>query len=179
MGDPANTKPIGIDSTRHDWQTIGYWAGLRASQPLATDDSLNFLRIGHPSPVLIKYWEVGNEVYKNGYYGGQGTEEDLHAPYPKDPKDNEKQRRKNANLSPDAYANNLLQYIKAMKAVDNRIKVGASLDIPLSGDWNTSGDWVQDPITRKWVQKGTGDAAGLGGTKYAVTGDRVRHHSLD
>jgi len=65
--------------------------------------------------VLIKYWEVGNEVYKNGYYGGQGTEEDLHAPYPKDPRDNEKQRRKNANLSPDTYGKNLLQFIKAMK----------------------------------------------------------------
>jgi alpha-L-arabinofuranosidase len=64
MGDPANTKPIGKDSTGHDWQTIGFWAGLRASQPLASDDGLNFLRIGHPNPVLIKYWEVGNEVYR-------------------------------------------------------------------------------------------------------------------
>jgi hypothetical protein len=162
MGDSANTKPIGKDSSGHDWQTISYWAGLRASQPLASDDGLNFLRIAHPNPVLIKYWEVGNEVYKNGYYGGQGTEEDLHVPYPKDPKENEKQRRRNPNLSPDTYGNNLLQYIKAMKAVDGRIKVGASLDIPLSGDWNTSSDWVQDPITKKWVQKGTAEAAGIG-----------------
>ena len=170
MGDPANTKPIGKDSTGHDWQTIGYWAGLRASQPLASDDGLNFLRIGLPNPVLIKYWEVGNEAYKNGYYGGQGTEEDLHAAYPKDPKDNEKQRRKNANLSPDAYGNNLLQYIKTMKAVDGRIKVGASLDIPLAGDWNTSGDWVQDPITTKWVEaKGTG----LGGPQKNFDGSRL------
>jgi hypothetical protein len=165
MGDPANAKSIGKDAAGHDWQTVGYWASLRAGQQLATDDGLNFLRIGHPNPVLIKYWEVGNEVYKNGYYGGQGTEEDLHAPYPKDPRENEKQRRRNPSLSPDAYANNLLQYVKAMKAVDNRIKVGASLDVPLTGDWNSSGDWVQDPITRKWVQKGTGEAVGLGGTQ--------------
>ena len=163
MGDPTNTKPIGKDASGHEWQTVGYWASLRASPPLANDDGLNFLRIGHSTPVLIKYWEVGNEVYKNGYYGGQGSEEDLHAPYPPDPKDNEKQRKRNPALSPDAYGNNLLQFIKAMKAVDGRIKVGASLDVPLAGDWNSSGDWVQDPITRKWVQKGTGDAAGLGG----------------
>ncbi len=163
MGDPANTKPIGKDSTGHDWQTIGYWAGLRASQPLASDDGLNFLRISHPNPVLIKYWEVGNEVYRNGYYGGQQTEQDLHAPYSKDPKENEKQRRKNPNLSPDSYGNNLLQYIKAMKAVDGRIKVGASLDVPLAGDWNLSGDWVEDPShPGKYVQKGTAEAAGLG-----------------
>ena len=70
MGDPANTKTIGKDASGRDWQTVGYWAGLRASQPLATDDGVNFLRIAHPTPVLIKYWEVGNEVYKNGYYVG-------------------------------------------------------------------------------------------------------------
>jgi len=162
MGDPANTKPIGKDATGHDWQTVGYWASLRTSQPLVSDDGLNFLRIGHPNPVLIKYWEVGNEVYKNGYYGGPGTEEDLHAPYPKDPKENEKQRRKNRALSPDAYGTGFVEYSKAMKAVDNRIKVGASLDIPLSGNWDTSSDWVQDPVSGKWVQKGTAEAAGLG-----------------
>jgi len=163
MADPSNTKPIGKDTYGNDWHTVGYWASLRASQPLPNDDGLNFLRISHPNPVLIKYWEVGNEVYRNGYYGGQQTEQDLHAPHSKDPKDNEKQRRKNPNLSPEAYGNNLLQYIKAMKAVDARIKVGASLDIPLAGDWNLSGDWVEDPShPGKYVQKGTAEAAGLG-----------------
>lgn len=167
MGDPSNSKPIGKDSSGHDWRTIGYWASLRASQPVASDDGLNFLRIGHAAPVPIKYWEVGNEVYKNGYYGGQGTEEDLHAPYPKEayPKeanDTEKQRRKNPNLSPDAYGKALLEFSKAMKAVDGRIKVGASLAVPLSGNWDTSADWVQDPVTGKYVQKGTAEAAGLG-----------------
>ncbi len=148
----------------HDWQTIGYWASIRASQPLASDDGLNFLRIAHPSPVLIKYWEVGNEVYKNGYYDGNGAEQDAHAQYAKDPKDNEKQRKRNPALSPDAYGNALLQFAKAMKAVDNRISVGASLDIPLAGDWNSSGDWVPDPQhPGKYVQKGTVEAAGLGG----------------
>jgi len=57
---------------------------------MPSDDGMNFLRIGHPEKVLVKYWEVGNEVYQNGYYGGQDNEEDLHAPYPKDAKDNEK-----------------------------------------------------------------------------------------
>lgn len=161
MGDPSNNLALGKDSSGHDWQTVSYWASLRSAQPLSSDDGLNFLRIGHPDKVLIKYWEVGNEVYQNGYYGGQGNEEDLHAAYLKDAKDNEKQRRKNPNLSPEAYGKALLEYSKAMKAVDGRIKVGAALDIPLSGDWNTS-DWLQDPITKKWVQKGTAEAAGLG-----------------
>jgi hypothetical protein len=46
-----------------NWQTVGYWASLRAAAPLAHDDGLNFLRINHPAAFNIQYWEVGNEVY--------------------------------------------------------------------------------------------------------------------
>jgi alpha-L-arabinofuranosidase len=162
MGDPSNGRLIGKDGSGHDWQTVGFWASLRASHPLATDDGLNFLRIAHTNPILIKYWEVGNEVYRNGFYDGSGSENDLHAPYAKDPKDNEKQRKRNPALSPDTYGNAFLQFSKAMKAVDARIKIGVSLDVPLTTDWNTSADWVQDPISGKWFQKGTAEAAGLG-----------------
>lgn len=62
-----------------------------------------------------KYWEVGNELYGNGYYGN-GWEADEHA-----------------DKSPRAYANNVLDYITAMKAVDPTIKVGAVLTTP--GNW--------------------------------------------
>jgi hypothetical protein len=48
-----------------DWQTAGYWAGLRAATPLATDDGLNFLRIGRAAPFAFHYFEVGNEIYGN------------------------------------------------------------------------------------------------------------------
>jgi hypothetical protein len=46
-----------------NWQTAGYWASLRASAPLATDDGLNFLRLNHTAPFGIHDWEVGNELY--------------------------------------------------------------------------------------------------------------------
>jgi hypothetical protein len=68
----GNTTPIGNgqewnDSTNAyqtvNWQTAGYWASLRAAAPLAKDDGLNFLRLNHPSPFNIQYWEVGNEEY--------------------------------------------------------------------------------------------------------------------
>lgn len=150
-GNPTDTNVIGKDSTGYDWQTVSYWASLRASQPLPTDDGKNFLRIGHAQPLNVKYWEVGNEVYKNGYYGGEGQELDLHAPYPKDLKENEKQRRKNANLSPAAYAKAVLAYVKAMKAVDSRIKVGASVDSPVPNSWDIQ-EWTQDPVSGKYVQ---------------------------
>jgi len=150
-GNPTDTSVIGRDSTGFDWQTVGYWASLRASQPLATDDGRNFLRIAHPQPLNVKYWEIGNEVYKNGYYGGEGGELDLHAPYPKDARDNDKQRRRNANLSPAAYAKALLAYSKAMKAVDGRIKVGASVDSPVPNAWDVQ-EWTLDPVSGKYVQ---------------------------
>jgi len=155
-GLPADTKAIGKDSAGNDWETVGYWAGLRASAPLPTDDGKNFLRIQHPAPFGIRYWEVGNEVFENGYFGGVGQEEDLHAAYPKDAKENAKQRKKSAALSPEAYGKNFQQFAQAMKAVDPRIKVGVSLDKPVAGQINRSADrqYIQDPITGKYVQEG-------------------------
>ena len=47
-----------------NWQTVGYWASLRAAAPLGTDDGLNFMRLNHSAPFTsTKYWEVGNEQY--------------------------------------------------------------------------------------------------------------------
>jgi hypothetical protein len=63
----------------------------------------------------IKYWEVGNEVYGNGFYGS-GWETDQHS-----------------SKSPDTYAANYLQFASAMKAVDPSVKVCAVLTTP--GFW--------------------------------------------
>ena len=75
-----------------------------------------------------KYWEIGNENYGNGYYGAD-WEADNHA-----------------SKSPTTYANNVLQYASAMKAVDPTIKIGAVLTLP--GNWpdgvvasGDSADW--------------------------------------
>jgi len=129
-GDSADTKKIGEDSAGHDWKTVGYWATLRSSAPLTSDDGVNFLRISHPQSLHIRYWEIGNEVFGNGFYmkdGQNNTEEDLHAAYGKDPKENEKLRRGNSKLSPAAYGNAIVEYARAMKAVDPSIKIGAVL----------------------------------------------------
>ena len=132
-GDPADSKVIGKDSTGYDWKTVGYWATVRASQPLADDDGLNLLRIGHPKPLNIKYWEIGNEVFGNGYYADEqngGYEEDLHAPYAVIAKDSDKIRHGNPALSPAAYGKGVVAFSKAMKAVDPGIKIGAVLFNP-------------------------------------------------
>jgi hypothetical protein len=131
-GDPASAAVLGKDSTGNDWKTVGFWAAMRASQPLASDDGYNFLRIGHPQPLGMKLWEIGNEVYNNGWFGGDhATETDLHAPYPASQKEND-QRRKNPNLSPEYYGARLKEFSKAMKAVDPGIQIGGSLTIPVN-----------------------------------------------
>ena len=62
----------------------------------------------------IKYWEIGNELYGNGTYGAD-WESDKHA------------------QGPASYAQNSLQFISAMKAVDPTIKIGIVLTTP--GNW--------------------------------------------
>ena len=69
----------------------------------------------------IKYWEIGNEVGGNGYYGGSGWEYDLHYPY-------NGNRNAQPSLSPAAYGQNSLQFINAMKAQDSSIKCGIGFD---------------------------------------------------
>jgi hypothetical protein len=82
-GSPSDTTVIGNglewnDSTGQwqqvNWQTVGYWASLRAAKPLGTDDGYNFLRINHPNPFSgIRYWEVGNEEYGGWEVDHHGT----------------------------------------------------------------------------------------------------------
>ncbi|MGW1510878.1 cellulose binding domain-containing protein [Streptomyces sp. NPDC002394] len=63
----------------------------------------------------IKYWEIGNEVYGNGEYGAK-WEYDTHG-----------------SKSATTYANNVLQYVSAMKAADPSVRIGAVLTTP--GYW--------------------------------------------
>ena len=123
-GSTTSTVSIGADSKGTNWQTVAYWANLRAAAPLATDDGLNKFRISHPTPFGIKYWEVGNELYGNGwYYGGCGWEADMHVPYPATGSTCTG-RMGNAALSPAAYGAAVRAYGQAMKAVDSTIKIG-------------------------------------------------------
>ncbi|MGD0813570.1 MAG: hypothetical protein ABSA83_08200 [Verrucomicrobiota bacterium] len=128
----TNDVTIGVDAEGNNWQTAGYWAHLRASTPLGTDDGSNFLRMNHPVPVGIKYWEIGNEPYGDGYYGGGNDWELDYAvayPYTTYP------RYTNALLSPAAYGQAVKAFSIAMKAVDPTIKVGAYSSTP-PGDYS-------------------------------------------
>jgi len=102
----------------------------------------------------VKYWEIGNEIYGDGYYGAD-WETDNHT------------------KGPAAYAANVIQYADAMKAVDPSVKIGAVLTLP--GNWpdsvvggSDSGDWNHivladagsaiDFVIVHWYPSGSGAA---------------------
>jgi len=163
-GSPSNAQAIGKDSKGNDWKTVGFWAGLRASKPLAADDGYNHLRIGHPDPLGIMLWTVGNEPWWNGFYGEARTvgsdadasgkygeslspEADLHAG--KVPTSKEWGRHQhNTGVGPATYGAAVVQYAKAMKAVDPQILVGAFVtQPPYSSDADQIGkNWNADVL---------------------------------
>lgn len=82
----------------------------------------------------VKYWEIGNEQYGDGFYGADWEANNY------------------SDKSPVGYASELLQYASAMKAVDPTIKIGAVLTLP--GNWpdsvvagGESGDWNQEVLS--------------------------------
>src|SRR5262245_4685097 len=122
-GATNSTVNICPDNSGTDWRTVAFWASLHAAAPLATDDGSNMFRISHPAPFAIKYWEVGNELYGNGwYYGGCGWEADMHVAYPASGTCTN--RMNNSALSPAMYGAAVRAYAMEMKAVDSTIKVG-------------------------------------------------------
>lgn len=143
-GNPSSAQVIGIDLAGFDWKTVGYWASLRAATPLGTDDGYNFLRIGQSAALGIKYWELGNEIFYNGYNSNQNSETDLHAPYiyPSGYGTNAvyNSRANVTALSPASYGTNSIPFIQAMKAVDPTIKVGFVMSSPqvdpIPASWN-------------------------------------------
>jgi hypothetical protein len=140
-GDPASTQPLGKDTSGQDWKTVGYWATLRSQAPLAGDDGFNFLRIQHPRPFGFKLWQIGDEIYNNGYYGRDHVgNPDLHGPAPIALKDFAKLKGE-AKLSPSAVAQNLIAFAKAMKAVDSTIQIGVAFTIPPDPSLRTKTYW--------------------------------------
>ena len=145
----TNDLTLGTDSQGNNWRTVGFWAKLRSSsasvyQTWATADGVydatfSFLAINHPTPVGIKYWEIGNETFGTGYYAatsGNGYSVNYAVPYPY----TSHTRLGNPALSPANYGRQVKAFSLAMKAVDPTIKIGAVVSTPL-GDysWDVSG----------------------------------------
>jgi len=120
----TNTLSLGVDQFGVNWQTVGYWASLRAAAPLPHDDGRNFLRISRSAPLGFKYWEIGNECY--GLW-----ETDSNA-VPHDPW---------------TYAMRARDYLNLMKAVDSTIEVGVVVTPGESSYSNNANHFAINPRT--------------------------------
>ena len=108
-----------------NWQTAGYWASLRAAQPLAVDDGLNFLRIGRTAPFNFDDFEVGNEEYGS-------WETDNHT-VPHDPA---------------TYVTFAKQFQTYAAAIDPSISIGIDAGSPD----NSFNNWVPDVLQQSVAQ---------------------------
>ncbi len=118
----------------------------------------------------ILYWEIGNEIYGNGYYANYDWEYDLHVL-----DQTAANRVGNPALSPTAYGTNAAAFIRAMKAVDPNIKCGVFLSTsPWALNWNQDvlsaisqglqgSGYALDFVILHWYPKGT-DAQVLAST---------------
>jgi hypothetical protein len=112
----------------------------------------------------VKYWEIGNENYGNGHYGASWEADD------------------HPDKSPAAYANEVVAYSTAMKAVDPTVKIGAVLTMPAnwpdgivaggdSATWNRTVLSVASPsidfVVLHWYPGGS-SAQALAATAYVA-----------
>lgn len=171
-----NDVVIGVDQQGNDWKTAGYWARLRVSTPTeyqswATDDEVYdahnlFLAIDRDAPVGVEYWEIGNETFGTGYYGGgNGYSVDYDVPY------DGTNRNNNTELSPTQYGQEVVEYSQLMKSIDPSIKIGAVLSTPPDDSFGV--DWDSDVLA-----EAAGDIDFVVSHWYPFAGNNANGNSL-
>jgi hypothetical protein len=172
-----NTAPGGYVAPNTDFDTFMASVQRVGAQPMiianygtgSPEEAADWVRYANVTKgYAAKYWTVGNENYGNGHYGAN-WEADNHA-----------------DKSPTGYANEVVAYSDAMKAVDPTIKVGAVLTMPAnwpdgltgggdSGTWNQTvlslaGSKI-DYVDLHWYPGGSSAADSL--TKSAQINDAI------
>lgn len=162
-----NTAPGGYVAPGTDFDT--FMASVRrvGAQPMlianygtgTPEEAAGWVRYANVTKGYgAKYWEIGNENYGNGHYGAD-WEPDNHA-----------------DKSPTAYADGVIAYADAMKAVDPTVRIGAVLTMPANwpdglvgggdpGTWNQTvlslaGSKI-DFVDLHWYPGGSGAADSL------------------
>jgi hypothetical protein len=139
-----HTAPGGYVAPDTDFDTFMAGARRTGAQPMiianygtgTAQEAADWVRYANVTKGYgAKYWTIGNENYGNGHYGSAWEADD------------------HADKSPKEYASHVVDYSRAMKAVDPTIKVGAVLTMP--GNWpdgivgaGDQGSWNQEVLTR-------------------------------
>ncbi|MDQ7803583.1 cellulose binding domain-containing protein [Amycolatopsis sp. A133] len=144
-----NTAPGGYVAPGTDFDT--FMGGVRraGAQPViianygtgTPEEAADWVRYANVTKGYgVKYWEIGNELYGNGHYGAN-WEADNHE-----------------DKSPTGYANGVVAYADAMKAVDPSVKIGAVLTTPAN--------WPDGVV-------GAGDTATWNQTVLSIAGPHI------
>ena len=150
--------------------TINYGSNPSDDGPAPVSEAASWVQdadITHNYGIL--YWEIGNEIYGNGYYAGADWETDLH-----DLDQIAADRVGAPALSPTAYGTNAAGFIEAMKTVDPNIKCGVFVNTNTRQNWNQDvlsaissalqgSGYTLDFVILHWYPKGT-DAQVLAST---------------
>jgi alpha-L-arabinofuranosidase len=135
MGEEWNTSTSTWQQV--NWQTAGYWAKLRASKPLATDDGLNFLRIDQTAPFGLDDFEVGNEIY------GSSWETDNHGQGGDTGKPHD----------PATYVKFAKQFAAYAAQIDPSASIGLDVGQPYGGSESGEvNDWTADILQQSSAQ---------------------------
>jgi len=133
-----NTAPGGYVAPNTDFDTFMGSVQRVGAQPMiianygtgTPEEAADWVRYANVTKHYgVTYWTIGNELYGNGHYGAN-WEADNHA-----------------DKSPTGYANGVVAFADAMKAVDPTVKIGAVLTMPANwpdavvadgdpGNWN-------------------------------------------
>ncbi len=179
---PDLVEPSGA----HPIITVNYGSNLNnngGAQPSEAASWVQYANVTNNFGVV--YWEIGNEIYGNGYYSTSlDWEYDLHYS-----ESSASARVGQSVLSPTAYGTNAAAFIKAMKAVDPNIKCGVFVNTAsyytnwdqdvlsaISSALNGSG-YTLDFVIYHWYPSGTNAqilAAQYGTNGIAATVAQVR-----
>ena len=175
--DPSGAHPI---------ITVNYGSNLNNNGGAAPSEAASWVQYANVTNNFgIVYWEIGNEIYGNGYYSTSlDWEYDLHYS-----EASASARVGQSALSPTAYGTNAAAFIKAMKAVDPNIKCGVFVNTAsyytnwdqdvlsaISSALNGSG-YTLDFVILHWYPSGTNAqvlAAQYGSGGIASTVSQVR-----
>lgn len=122
--------------------TVNYGSNLDGSGPAEPSEAADWVKYANVTQKWqVKYWEIGNEIYGNGFYNGNAWEVDRHIP--ESVKGDA--RKGNPLLGPTTYGKRVKEFNNAMKAVDPTIKVGAVIS---EGGWpaNVEPDWTTNVL---------------------------------
>jgi hypothetical protein len=173
----THTAPGGYVAPNTDFDTFMASAQRIGAQPMiianygtgSAQEAADWVRYANVTKGYhANWWTIGNENYGNGHYGSNWEADD------------------HADKSPKQYADEVVAYAQAMKAVDPNIKVGAVLTTPANwpdaivgggdaGSWNqvvlsTAGPYI-DFVDLHWYPGGSGEADAL--TKPAQIDDMM------